>query len=50
MLIILKTQHNPIVGGYGLGIRSRLFGYLIRVILQRPSRLDAVLLNANDHT
>lgn len=31
LLIILKTQHNPIVGGYGLGIRSRLFGYFIRL-------------------
>ncbi len=29
---------------------SRLFGYLIRVILQRPSRLDAALLNSSDHT
>ncbi|MCW3105305.1 MAG: hypothetical protein JWO09_3745 [Bacteroidetes bacterium] len=29
--ITLKTQHNPIVGGYGWGIRSRLFGYFIRL-------------------
>jgi hypothetical protein len=29
--ITLNTQHNPIVGGYGWGIRSRLFGYFIRL-------------------
>jgi len=29
--ITLNTQHNPIIGGYGLGVRSRLFGYFIRV-------------------
>ena len=29
--ITLTTQHNPIVGGYGWGIRSRLFGYFIRL-------------------
>jgi hypothetical protein len=29
--ITLKTQHNPIVGGYGWGVRSRLFGYFIRL-------------------
>jgi Tol biopolymer transport system component len=29
--ITLNTQHNPIVGGYGFGIRSRLFGYFIRL-------------------
>lgn len=29
--ITLKTQHNPFVGGYGWGIRSRLFGYFIRL-------------------
>lgn len=31
LVITLNTQHNPIVGGYGLGIRSRLFGYFIRL-------------------
>jgi hypothetical protein len=30
-IITLKTQHNPIVGGYGCGIRSRVFGYFIRL-------------------
>lgn len=31
LLITLNTQHNPIVGGYGWGVRSRLFGYFIRL-------------------
>ncbi len=31
LLITLNTQHNPIIGGYGLGIRFRLFGYFIRI-------------------
>ncbi len=31
LIITLNTQHNPIVGGYGWGIRSRIFGYFIRV-------------------
>lgn len=31
LIITLNTQHNPIVGGYGWGIRSRLFGYFIRL-------------------
>ncbi len=30
-IITLNTQHNPIVGGYGWGIRSRIFGYFIRL-------------------
>jgi Tol biopolymer transport system component len=30
-LITLNTQHNPIVGGYGWGLRSRIFGYFIRL-------------------
>jgi Tol biopolymer transport system component len=30
-LITLNTQHNPIVGGYGWGVRSRIFGYFIRL-------------------
>jgi WD40 repeat protein len=29
--ITLNTQHNPLVGGYGFGVRSRLFGYFIRL-------------------
>ena len=29
--ITLNTQHNPIIGGFGWGIRSRLFGYFIRL-------------------
>ena len=31
LVITLNTQHNPIIGGYGLGLRTRLFGYFIRV-------------------
>ena len=31
LVITLNTQHNPIVGGYGWGIRSRIFGYFIRL-------------------
>lgn len=31
LIITLKTQHNPIVGGYGFGFRSRIFGYFIRI-------------------
>jgi hypothetical protein len=27
----LNTQRNPIIGGYGIGIRSRLFGYFMRL-------------------
>jgi hypothetical protein len=30
-LVTLNTQHNPIVMGYGMGVRSRLFGYFIRL-------------------
>lgn len=30
-IITLNTQHNPIVGGYGWGVRSRIFGYFIRL-------------------
>ena len=28
--VFLKSQREPIVGGYGFGLRSRLFGYFIR--------------------
>lgn len=31
LIITLNTQHNPIVGGYGFGVRSRIFGYFIRI-------------------
>lgn len=31
LIITLNTQHNPIVGGYGWGLRSRIFGYFIRI-------------------
>lgn len=31
LIITLNTQHNPIIGGYGWGIRSRIFGYFIRL-------------------
>ncbi len=30
-IITLNTQHNPFVGGYGWGVRSRLFGYFVRL-------------------
>ena len=30
-LVTLNTQHNPIVMGYGLGVRSRIFGYFVRL-------------------
>ncbi|MEO6884485.1 MAG: hypothetical protein ABI199_10745 [Bacteroidia bacterium] len=29
--ITLQTQQNPIVGGYGFGLRSRIWGYFVRV-------------------
>ncbi|HVA98352.1 MAG TPA: hypothetical protein VNG53_05615, partial [Bacteroidia bacterium] len=29
--VTLQTQQNPIVGGYGFGLRSRIWGYFIRV-------------------
>lgn len=31
MKITIKNQKEPIVGGYGLGVRSRLWGYFIRL-------------------
>ncbi|MBA3970685.1 MAG: hypothetical protein H0X46_00805, partial [Bacteroidetes bacterium] len=31
LIITLKTQHNPLVGGFGWGLRSRVFGYFIRL-------------------
>jgi hypothetical protein len=31
VIITLNTQHNPIIGGYGWGVRTRLFGYFIRL-------------------
>lgn len=31
LIITLNTQHNPFVAGYGWGIRSRIFGYFIRL-------------------
>ena len=31
LIITLNIQHNPIIGGYGWGIRTRLFGYFIRL-------------------
>jgi hypothetical protein len=31
LIITLKTQHNPLIGGYGWGVRSRVFGYFIRI-------------------
>ncbi|MFI5150328.1 MAG: hypothetical protein ACHQRM_11395 [Bacteroidia bacterium] len=29
--VTLKNHTNPIVGGYGIGLRTRLFGYFIRL-------------------
>jgi hypothetical protein len=29
--VILKNHENPIVGGYGIGLRTRIFGYFVRV-------------------
>ena len=31
LIVTLNTQHNPIIDGYGWGVRSRLFGYFIRI-------------------
>ena len=31
LIITLNIQHNPIIGGYGFGVRTRLFGYFIRI-------------------
>ncbi|MDQ3048048.1 MAG: hypothetical protein M3R27_10905 [Bacteroidota bacterium] len=31
LVITLNTQHNPIIGGYGFGVRSRIFGYFVRL-------------------
>jgi hypothetical protein len=31
LIITLNTLHDPIVGGYGWGVRSRIFGYFIRL-------------------
>ncbi len=31
LTLILYTRHEPIVGGYGFGIRSRVFGYFVRL-------------------
>ena len=28
--IIINRQTNPIIGGYGIGLRSRIFGYFVR--------------------
>jgi len=30
LVITLDTQHNPFIGGFGWGLRTRLFGYFIR--------------------
>ncbi len=30
LTVILETQRQPIVAGYGFGVRSKLFGYFIR--------------------
>ncbi len=31
LVITLNVQHNPLIGGYGWGVRTRLFGYFIRI-------------------
>jgi hemolysin activation/secretion protein len=28
--VILKNQRDPIIGGYGFGLRSRILGYFVR--------------------
>ena len=44
LIITLKTKHNPIIGGYGIGMRSRLFGYFVS--LDRAWGVqDGIILN-----
>lgn len=31
LIITLNTLHDPLVAGYGWGVRSRIFGYFIRI-------------------
>ena len=31
LIITLNIQHNPLIGGYGWGVRTRLFGYFVRI-------------------
>ncbi len=31
LVISLYSQHNPIIAGYGWGVRTRIFGYFVRV-------------------
>lgn len=31
LTITIKNQKEPVIGGYGLGVRSRLFGYFVRL-------------------
>lgn len=31
IMVILKNHTDPIIGGYGFGLRSRLWGYFVRV-------------------
>jgi Tol biopolymer transport system component len=33
--VILNDHKNPIVGGYGIGLRTRIFGYFVRVDFAR---------------
>jgi hypothetical protein len=41
--VILKNHTNPIVGGYGIGLRTRIFGYFIRLDFARGVE-DGVIL------
>ena len=31
LIISLNSQHNPIIAGYGWGVRTRILGYFVRV-------------------
>lgn len=31
IMVILKNHTDPIIGGYGFGVRSRLWGYFVRI-------------------
>jgi hypothetical protein len=41
--VILKNHTNPIVGGYGVGLRTRIFGYFVRLDFARGVE-DGVIL------
>ena len=43
--VILDSQKNPIVGSYGIGARTRLFGYYLRFDWARPVEDGLILDN-----